>query len=90
MLFGFASSQSINDGVGNAYLGMVAAEHCSTCPDNINIHYVIRYMGTGTELANFVYSPAQIAQFLKQYRKLEKNLTDPVLMEIHTVTVQVI
>jgi hypothetical protein len=79
-LFGFAAAQSVNDGVGNAYFGMIAAEWCNTCPGGKKeIHYVIRYAGIGTELGKFVYSPTQMAQFLKQYRKLEKNLTDPAL-----------
>lgn len=77
-LFGFAAAQSIEDGVGNAYLGMIAAEHCSTCPPDFikYIHYVVRYAGTGVELGSFVYSPAQMAQFKNDYRKMVSNLTN--------------
>jgi hypothetical protein len=76
-LFGFAAAQSIQDGVGNAYLGMIAAEWCSTCPNNVQyIHYVISFTGTGAELGQFVYSPAQIKQFEKDYRKIIRELTD--------------
>ncbi|WP_449388534.1 hypothetical protein [Chryseobacterium lineare] len=78
-LFGFASSQSINDGVGNAYFGMIAAEWCNTCPNNVQyIHYIISYSGTGTELGGYVYTPAQMNQFLIDYRKkVNKLLKDP-------------
>jgi hypothetical protein len=78
-LFGFASSQSINDGFGNAYFGMIAAEWCNTCPNNVQyIHYIISYSGTGTELGGYVYTPAQMNQFLIDYRKkVNKLLKDP-------------
>ncbi|WP_223606950.1 hypothetical protein [Chryseobacterium sp. OSA05B] len=78
-LFGFAAAQSVNDGVGNAYFGMIAAEPCSTClPDGVKyVHYVIRFSGTGSELGNFVYSPAQMTQFIKDYRKTASDLSDP-------------
>lgn len=77
-LFGYAAAQNVNDGVGNAYLGMIAAESCSSCPNGIKyVHYVIRFAGTGTELANFVYSPAQMTQFIKDYRKTASDLADP-------------
>ncbi|MDR6458962.1 hypothetical protein J2786_002069 [Chryseobacterium vietnamense] len=76
-LFGFAAAQSVNDGVGNAYFGMIAAEWCNTCPGGKKeIHYVIRYAGTGTELGNFVYSPAQMAQFKNDYQTKESELTN--------------
>ncbi|KFF75275.1 hypothetical protein HX13_03250 [Chryseobacterium sp. P1-3] len=76
-LFGFAAAQSVYDGVGNAYFGMIAGEPCNTCPDNVKyIHYVIRYVGTGTELANFVYSPEQMKQILIDYQKKEAKLTN--------------
>lgn len=76
-LLGFAAAQSIADGVGNAYFGMIAGEPCSTCPDNVKyIHYVIRYMGTGAELANFVYSPVQMAQIMNKYQRKETELTN--------------
>ncbi|WP_370899578.1 hypothetical protein [Chryseobacterium gossypii] len=76
-LFGFAAAQSINDGVGNAYLGMIAAEWCNTCPGGKKeIHYVIRYVGTGTELGNFVYSPEQMAQFKNDYQTKESELAN--------------
>ncbi len=77
-LFGFAAAQSISDGVGNAYLGMIAAEACSSCPDGVKyINYVIRFAGTGAELANFVYSPAQMTQIINDYRKTASDLSDP-------------
>ena len=76
-LFGFAAAQSVNDGVGNAYFGMIAAEWCNTCTGGKKeIHYVIRYAGTGTELGNFVYSPAQMAQFKNDYQTKESELTN--------------
>ncbi len=76
-LFGFAAAQSAQDGVGNAYLGMIAAEWCNTCPNNAQyIHYVIKYTGTGSELGGYVYTPAQMNQFEKDYRKTVKELTD--------------
>jgi hypothetical protein len=79
-LFGFAAAQSVSDGVGNAYFGMIAGEPCSTCPDNVKyIHYVIRYLGTGGELANFVYSPAQMIQFKNDYQTKESELSEPIL-----------
>ncbi|MCS4303721.1 hypothetical protein [Chryseobacterium sp. BIGb0232] len=74
-LFGFAAAQSAQDGVGNAYLGMIAAEWCNTCPNNAQyIHYVIKYTGTGSELGGYVYTPAQMNQFEDDYRKIVKNL----------------
>lgn len=77
-LFGFASAQSINDGVGNAYFGMIAAETCSSCTGGIKyVHYVIRFAGTGAELANFVYSPAQMVKIINDYRKTATDLSDP-------------
>jgi len=79
-LLGFAAAQSVSDGVGNAYLGMIAAEACSICPDGINyINYVIRYTGTGAELASLVYSPAQMTQFNNQYRDFARDLSEPLL-----------
>jgi hypothetical protein len=76
-LFGFAAAQSVNDGVGNAYFGMIAAEWCNTCPGGKKeIHYVIRYAGTGTELGNFVYSTAKMKQFLIDYQKTAGDLSD--------------
>ncbi len=79
-LFGFAAAQSIEDGVGNAYLGMIAAEACSSCPDGVKyINYVIRYAGTGAELANFVYSPAQMKQFNIDYAEEARDLAEPIL-----------
>ncbi|MDR6465952.1 hypothetical protein [Chryseobacterium sediminis] len=77
-LFGFAAAQSVADGVGNAYFGMIAAEWCNTCSGGKKeIQYVIRYGGTGTELANFVYSPAQMIQIIKDYQKTASDLSDP-------------
>ncbi|MDH6253607.1 hypothetical protein M2347_003334 [Chryseobacterium sp. H1D6B] len=74
-LLGFASAQSIDDGAGNAYLGMIAGEWCNTCPNNVQyIHYVIQYIGTGTELGGLVYTPAQMNQFLIDYRKKVNRL----------------
>lgn len=79
-LFGFASAQSINDGVGNAYLGMIAAEPCSTCPDGIKyVHYIVHYAGTATELGGFVYSPAQIKKFESKYAETATDLSEPIL-----------
>lgn len=76
-LFGFAAAQSVNDGVGNAYFGVIASEVCSVCPGGKkDIHYVIRYAGTGAELANFVYSPAKMAQFKNKYLRKESELTN--------------
>ncbi len=76
-LFGFAAAQSVNDGVGNAYFGMIAAEWCNTCPGGKKeIHYVIRYLGTGTELEKFVYSPAKMAQFTSKYLRKANELTN--------------
>lgn len=78
ILFGFAAAQSVNDGVGNAYYGMIAAESCSSCSGGIKyVHYVIRYSGTGSELGNFVYSPTQMTQFIIDYRKTASDLVDP-------------
>ena len=77
-LFGFAAAQSVNDGIGYAYFGVIAAESCSTCADGVKyLHYVIRYAGTGTELANFVYSPEQMTQIINDYRKIASDLSDP-------------
>jgi|GEM_PF-3068670 len=76
-LFGFAAAQSVNDGVGNAYFGMIAAEWCNTCPGGKKeIHYVIRFAGTGTELGNFVYSPAKMAQITSKYLRKANELTN--------------
>ncbi|WP_079243284.1 hypothetical protein [Chryseobacterium indologenes] len=77
-LFGFAAAQSVNDGVGNAYFGMIAAEWCNTCSGGKKeIHYVIRYVGTGTELQKFVYSPSKMKQFIIDYQKTAGDLSDP-------------
>ncbi|MEI3788465.1 MULTISPECIES: hypothetical protein [unclassified Chryseobacterium] len=78
-LFGFAAAQSIEDGVGNAYLGMIAGEWCNTCPNNVQyIHYVIQYTGAAAELGGYVYTEAQMKQFEKDYRKkVNKLLKDP-------------
>ncbi|GAB0156890.1 hypothetical protein CHRYSEOSP005_21570 [Chryseobacterium sp. Alg-005] len=76
-LFGFAAAQSIQDGVGNAYFGMIAAEWCNCSPDNVQyIHYVINYTGTGTELGSYVYTPTQMNKFVTDYQKLVSNLTN--------------
>ncbi|MBW8523914.1 hypothetical protein K0U91_01565 [Chryseobacterium chendengshani] len=76
-LFGFAAAQSIADGVGNAYLGMIAGEWCGTCPNNVQyIHYVIQFTGTGAQLGGYVYSPAQMKQFENKYRIKKKELTN--------------
>ncbi|QBJ86785.1 hypothetical protein DDI74_11170 [Chryseobacterium gleum] len=76
-LFGFAAAQSVNDGVENAYFGMIAAEWCNTCPGGKKeIHYVIRYAGTGTELGKFVYSPARMAQIMSKYLRKANELTN--------------
>ncbi|WP_336702531.1 hypothetical protein [Chryseobacterium indologenes] len=76
-LFGFAAAQSVNDGVGNAYFGMIAAEWCNTCSGGKKeIHYVIRYVGTGTELGKFVYSPAKVAQITSKYLRKANELTN--------------
>lgn len=76
-LFGFAAGQSVQDGPGNAYLGMIAAEWCNTCPNNAQyIHYVIKYTGTGTELGNYVYTEAQMKQFENNYRQIAGDLAD--------------
>ncbi|WP_111960607.1 hypothetical protein [Chryseobacterium lathyri] len=78
-LFGFATAQNIQDGVGNAYLGMIAGEWCNTCPNNVQyIHYVIQYTGAAAELGGYVYTEAQMKQFEKDYRKkVNKLLKDP-------------
>lgn len=78
-LFGFAAAQSVADGVGNAYLGMIAAEWCGTCPNNVQyIHYVISYTGTDDELGGYVYTEDKITQFINTYiKKEEKLLKDP-------------
>ncbi|KMQ69640.1 hypothetical protein ACM39_00830 [Chryseobacterium sp. FH2] len=79
-LFGFASAQSVADGIGNAYLGMIAAEPCSSCPDGTKyVHYVIRYAGTGAELGSFVYSPAQMKKFNTKYAEKANDLSEPIL-----------
>ncbi|EJL75097.1 hypothetical protein [Chryseobacterium populi] len=76
-LFGFAAAQSVADGVGHAYFGMIAAEGCSTCPNGVKyVHYVIRFAGTGTELGGFVYSETKMKQFKYDYRKMVSNLTN--------------
>ncbi|PTT76061.1 hypothetical protein, partial [Chryseobacterium sp. HMWF001] len=76
-LFGFAAAQSIQDGVGNAYLGMIAAEWCNCPPSNQQfINYVITYTGTGAELGGYTYTTAQMNQFEKNYRKIIRELTD--------------
>ncbi|RKT01567.1 hypothetical protein [Chryseobacterium defluvii] len=76
-LFGFAAAQSAQDGVGNAYFGMIAAEWCNCPPDNVQyIHYVINYAGTGTELGSYVYTPTQMNKFVTDYQKLVSNLTN--------------
>ncbi|SHE94709.1 hypothetical protein [Chryseobacterium takakiae] len=78
-LFGFAAAQSIQDGVGNAYFGMIAAEWCNCPPSNQQfINYVITYTGTGAELGGYVYTPAQMKQFEKDYqKKVDKLLKNP-------------
>ncbi|MDQ0783507.1 hypothetical protein [Chryseobacterium sp. W4I1] len=76
-LFGFAAAQSTQDGVGNAYLGMIAGEWCNTCPDNVQyIHYVIQYTGTGTELGGYVYTSSQMNQFISKYQRKIAELTN--------------
>ncbi|UOU99911.1 hypothetical protein MUU74_08140 [Chryseobacterium daecheongense] len=76
-LFGFASAQSIQDGVGNAYFGMIAAEWCNTCPSNVQfIHYVISFAGTGTELGGYVYTPTQMNQFISKYQRKVLELSN--------------
>ncbi|WP_294214188.1 hypothetical protein, partial [uncultured Chryseobacterium sp.] len=73
-LFGFAAAQT---NVADAYFGMIAAEWCSSCPNNVQyIHYVIQYTGTGMELGNYVYSPAQINQFVSKYQRKVTELSN--------------
>ncbi len=76
-LFGFAAAQSIQDGVGNAYLGMIAAEWCNCPPSNQQfINYVITYTGTGAELGGYTYTTAQMNRFIIDYQKVVSNLTN--------------
>ncbi|CAD7798561.1 hypothetical protein CHRY9390_00354 [Chryseobacterium aquaeductus] len=79
-LLGFAAAQSLQDGAGNAYLGMIAGEWCNCPPDNVQyIHYVIRYTGAAADLGTgntHDYTPAQMKQFEKDYRKIIRELTD--------------
>ncbi|MEY8758883.1 hypothetical protein [Chryseobacterium tongliaoense] len=79
-LFGFAAAQSVADGVGNAYYGMIAAESCSTCPNSIKyVHYIIRFAGTGTELGGFVFSEIQMRKFKEKYAENASDLKEPLL-----------
>ncbi|WP_027388187.1 hypothetical protein [Chryseobacterium gregarium] len=78
-LFGFAAAQN---NVEDAYFGMIAAEWCSTCPNNVQyIHYVIQYTGAASDLGtggSYNFTPAQMTQFLIDYRKkVNKLLKDP-------------
>ncbi|WP_223558046.1 hypothetical protein [Chryseobacterium lathyri] len=77
-LLGFAAAQSLQDGVGNAYLGMIAAEWCNTCPDPKNIlHYVIQYTGAASDLGtggNHVYTEADMNEFIDDYQEIIDNL----------------
>lgn len=76
-LFGFAAAQSIQDGVGNAYLGMIAAEWCNCPPSNHQfINYVITYTGTGAELGGYVYTAAQMNQFINKYQRKVTELSN--------------
>ncbi|OVE56017.1 hypothetical protein [Chryseobacterium mucoviscidosis] len=70
---------------------MIAAETCSSCPDGVKyVHYLIRYAGTGAELANFVYSPAQMKKIINDYRKTASDLSDPYISGHLIVIVQAI
>ncbi len=78
-LFGFAAAQN---NVEDAYFGMIAAEWCSTCPNNVQyIHYVIQYTGAASDLGtggSYNFTSAQMTQFLIDYRKkVNKLLKDP-------------
>lgn len=78
-LLGFAAAQSVQDGVGSAYFGMIAAEWCSSCPpDNKEfLHYVIQYTGAASDLGiggNHVYTDAEMNQFIDDYQEIVDNL----------------
>ncbi|WP_299177683.1 hypothetical protein [uncultured Chryseobacterium sp.] len=79
-LLGFAAAQSIQDGVGNAYFGMVAAEWCNTCPNNVQyLHYVIQYTGAASDLGtggSYNFTAAQMSQFILDYQKIIDELSD--------------
>jgi len=74
-LFGFAAAQN---NVEDAYFGMIAAEWCSTCPNNVQyIHYVIQYTGAASDLGiggSYNFTSEQIAKFEKDYLKIVRNL----------------
>lgn len=76
-LLGFAAAQN---NVSDAYFGMIAAEWCSTCSNHAQFkHYVIQYTGAAADLGtggNYNFTPAQVKQFEKDYRKIIKELTD--------------
>lgn len=78
-LFGFAAAQN---NVADAYFGMIAAEWCISCPNNVQyIHYVIQYTGAASDLGtggSYNFTSAQMTQFLIDYRKkVNKLLKDP-------------
>lgn len=76
-LFGFAAAQN---NVEDAYFGMIAAEWCSTCPNNVQyIHYVIQYTGAASDLGtggSYNFTPAQMIQFENKYLIKVKELSN--------------
>ncbi|WP_155845839.1 hypothetical protein [Chryseobacterium gregarium] len=76
-LFGFAAAQN---NVEDAYFGMIAAEWCSTCPNNVQyIHYVIQYTGAASDLGtggSYNFTSAQMTQFENKYRRKVAELSN--------------
>jgi len=76
-LFGFAAAQT---NVADAYFGMIAAEWCSSCPNNVQyINYMIQFTGDASDLGingNYNFTPAQIKQFENQYLIKVKELSN--------------
>ena len=54
-LLSFASVQTVANGPGNAYFGMVSSDN----------HYIIRFDGTSSDLAGYNFTPEQLNEWTK-------------------------
>ena len=78
-LLGFAVAQptGTRNNTGNAYLGMIGAVHCATCPpDNVKyIHYIIRFNGTFQQAINYMFDDDVELIYEEIYKKIYDDLT---------------